>query len=211
MKFKLNFEVKLLKDERKGVRFKLNGKSFELRSREEYEKREVRDGRVIWEGEPSHGFRSERNGIYKSAFLNLPFNLCVDLTKDEISYAEAVDIQELDLDYMLDEFDHAFNTLAVGSMRYHMDYSVAECSAEMREKYEDIISRLEGLPYDSSEELEHYKVCKSFNSEDILNNLGNCDVCSSFGERRREYRNKNHDYVQEARKDFMDIAPTLWS
>lgn len=114
-------------------------------------------------------------------------------------------------DWIIDEFDHNFNALAVASLHYHLDFS--ECDNESRrEKYEDLIARL-GEPGP--------EMCDSPAEEAVLFPSGR-DIAEwvnqpktpqqrALLDRYRQRTVDHRDRIQQARHDFVDIMPELWS
>lgn len=138
------------------------------------------------------------------------------------TYAELVEFP-YSLNWVIDEFDSSFNELAVASLRYHLDHSVA-CNEERREQWEALIERLsESYESFTDEEMDvleraeqevgdlfqpvynddgtvkHYKLRESTPAEKSVYDA----------ERARELA--YHERIQQARKDFVDVLPWLWS
>lgn len=218
MKINLDFSAKLVKNSfgkgKHGFTLSLNGDSLTFRKRHNFEDDSIgKDGSVVYEGKKSHWFLPERKGLYFSALIKLPKNACVSIYKNGMSYGEAVGMEKMTLDWVLDEFDSSFDQLAIGSMRYHMDWAVTSCSPKTRELYLDLIERLEkygnGASF-SEEEIAHLGECRKIREDAIekIDKCGRCkDIYSSFSNREDEYRKIHTD----VRKEFVDIMPSLWS
>ncbi|AID58882.1 hypothetical protein PBI_GAIA_63 [Mycobacterium phage Gaia] len=121
------------------------------------------------------------------------------------------------LNWILDEFDSSFNDLAIASLRYHLDYSVCD-NEDNRERYEDVIARLSEesptftdeemailqppgwSPKDDFEYVDGRMLLKRANSAQEA-------IYKAFHQREDEYRER----IQQARHDFVDLMPMLWS
>lgn len=118
-----------------------------------------------------------------------------------------------DIDWIIDEFDANFNALAVASLRYHMDHSVALCTDDKREKYTELIARLtEKEPKMFNDDEGHLRehLHSSNLSELFGTDTRNPEMDAVF-ERYREREKAYLERVQQARHDFVDIMPELWS
>ena len=122
------------------------------------------------------------------------------------------------IDWILDEFDDSFNALATASLRYHLDFSVCDNSAQ-REQYEDIIERLnEPAPEFTDEELSvlhppGWSIMDDFEPNDDgtftlrESTPGQKKIYQRHWEREDEWRQR----IDKARHDFVDIIWGLWS
>ncbi|WP_068059332.1 hypothetical protein [Nocardia xishanensis] len=134
------------------------------------------------------------------------------------SYRELVGF-DLPIDWILDEFDDSFNDLAIASLRYHMDYSVALCSDERRAKYTDLIERLtEPRPRFTEEELAILEPPGWTWEDDFEPHPdGGALMKPTPPEKQAVYeahRLREDAYlerIRQARHDFVDIMPELWS
>ncbi|MFF0498469.1 hypothetical protein ACFYU5_18835 [Nocardia aobensis] len=146
----------------------------------------------------------------------------VDLLTRGKSYAELVGFPYRISDWIIDEFDSSFNKLAIASLRYHLNHSVAY-NEQHREAWEALIERLsERRPevadtdekkavlraddrhpfepvYGADGKISHYTMRESTPEERAI--MDDYDV------RERAY----HERIQQARKDFIDVLPYLWS
>lgn len=130
------------------------------------------------------------------------------------SYLELVDGPEYlnDLNWILDEFDSSFNDLAISSLKYHLGYSICDKSSH-RETFEGLIERLGE---------DHPNVAKNEEEEEILRNSPRSwhkdfdpnqrdprvdEIYDDYNRRVLEYEQR----INQARKDFVDIMPYLWS
>lgn len=122
------------------------------------------------------------------------------------------------IDWVIDEFDSEFNTLAIASMRYHLDYSVAVCKPSNREKYLDLIERLsEKRPHVCATEEQERVYDAWYGDVDTAEQLMEMfnrptppeikEIYDDYDRRTDEY----HARINQARHDFIDIMPTLWS
>ncbi|BAD58800.1 hypothetical protein [Nocardia farcinica] len=122
------------------------------------------------------------------------------------------------VDWMLDEFDASFNALAIASIRYHLDYSVLD-RERFRESFEDLIARLsEPRPRFTEEEMAVLEPPGwKFEDEFIPQPDGSFRMKPRVGEERAIYDAQQaredawHERIQQARHDFIDILPHLWS
>lgn len=135
------------------------------------------------------------------------------------NYRELTGLPPMSIDWILDEFDASFNDLAIASLRYHMDYSVCECPDERRAKYEDLIARLsERCPRFTNEELAILQP-PGWTIEDEFEAMDNGNYLwrQSTPEAKAIYAAHDaredawHARMQQARHDFVDIMPHLWS
>lgn len=202
-----------IKPKRVGIKAWFGNYRIELRKRAEHE-----IPKDYWEGENRHGWRKERDGLYETAYLPLG-KWCIDGYHSLKTYAEAVGVDGLHLDWILDEFDSSFNELAAGSLKYHMDYAVTYCSPEQRAEYQDLIDRLsERSPGFTEEELAVlHPVGWSF--EDDFEQLpeGGARMKPPRDEEKTAYEAywaREEEWCKrrdQARHDFVDIMPGLWS
>lgn len=134
----------------------------------------------------------------------------------------------------LDEFDTHFNKVAIASMKYHMNDSVAGCSSSLKEIYEDLIERLSKNPRDypySDTENKHrancYKGLNRSKAKEKAHDMGltgreqleflqearssHCVECDEIKAKRHDYELQTREEITQARKDFVEIIPSLWS
>lgn len=216
MKLKLDLGIgrtKSLNGARKSNGFFIAFNDFrvELRRRHDFENSPYGNG-----PEKTHGWKVERNGLYKKAYVRTPLGTCVDIYKEEMTYAEAVGLKDMSIDWILDEFDSSFDDLAIASMKYHMDWSVAQFGEERRELYQDIIKRLEaGHRRDTlhtPDELEHIQSHMTEDNPLGLRRRGKeCEECDTISQAYRAREIKLNEEHQQARHDFIKILPQLWS
>ncbi|MGY1946599.1 hypothetical protein [Nocardia asiatica] len=127
------------------------------------------------------------------------------------SYRELVGF-DLPIDWILDEFDSSFNRLAIASMRYHMDYSVTSCRREMCAKFEDLIERLSERKPRVADTPEKSAILDAYWHKYGLDGVNRADpeidaIHDDFWARENAY----HERIRQARHDFIDILPHLWS
>lgn len=224
MKFDLKVRTRFVKsmegdDKPIGFALTINDKTFELRKRHSFETKVLNDvGEVVFEGESNHGWKPQRGGLWDEAFLGLPKDLCLHVSKDKMTYAEAVGLNEdYSLNWIIDEFDSSFDDLAIASMRYHMDWSVASCSLETRAKYESLINRFLDLrdvdALYSAEDRVHIEECvkKHEGTDDPFGSRSKCDECDRIMVRVSDREDELKVERNRVRKDFVDIMPGLWS
>lgn len=109
-----------------------------------------------------------------------------------------------DLDWVLDEFDESFNALAVATLRYHMDFSVCD-NRSRRGKYQALIDRL-------SE--PHPHVCDTEEKRALFDQLKGTPIAPELKPLFADYQAREDAYlarINQARHDFVDIIPELWS
>lgn len=211
MRFKLsvgmNFtrSIDSTRKKKNGFSVSVNDYCVEFRLRESYENSPYGDGPT-----KSHGWQQKRNGIYKEAFVRLPFNACIELVKNEMDYAQAVGLKDMSLDWIIDEFDASFNDLAIASMRYHMDWAVTYCDDETRAHFEDLIHRLSqrgeaNFPADEAAHLESHSGSFSWKER------RNCEECAAIFANYRVREEEARQDQMKARHDFVEIMPRLWS
>ncbi|GAA2440490.1 hypothetical protein [Mycolicibacterium llatzerense] len=116
-----------------------------------------------------------------------------------------------DTDWIIDEFDHNFNALAIASLRYHLDFSVCD-NSDRREVYEDLIARLAEPPPDFADTPEEEAIATP--PRDGLREWFNRERSPEYLALSARYRKREADYqsrIQQARHNFVDIMPQLWS
>lgn len=175
------------------------------------------------EGERFHWWRSDsrlpsRAGLSDSIYI--PFgSWCVDICRTNKEYADLVGYKAPSINWIIDEFDHSFNDLAVASLRYHMDHSVCYCEDDRRDTYQDIIDRLnEPCPDFTAEEMAILEP-PGWTFEDELEPLGDgtSRLKPATPERREvfgAYRLREDAWYErqdKARHDFVDVMRGLWS
>ncbi|QBP33280.1 hypothetical protein SEA_BRUTONGASTER_63 [Gordonia phage BrutonGaster] len=184
-----------------GIYIEVGSYHFELRRQRRHELKSDH-----WEGEARHWWQSERQGIYDTLFLPIG-RLCVDGFRSRQSYAEYCGVPYLSVDWILDEFDSSFNDLAVASLKYHLELSVA-CNEHNRDRYEDLMKRLtEEEPTFTKEEsdLVFAKEGGFFTPE--ADTPAGRSVFADYRDREKAYLER----IRQARHDFVDIMPELWS
>jgi hypothetical protein len=169
-------------------------------------------------------FRSGRTRTQGWQLL-LSFGLTLDIETFGKSYLELVNGPKYlkDIDWIIDEFDSSFNDLAIASLRYHLGYSVADREAR-REIYEDLINRLgEARPTYTDEEMAVFAKARQLYGDDFQPVYREDGTIARHTRRRsspeeravseaRHQREVEYDArIQQARKDFVDIMPQLWS
>lgn len=132
------------------------------------------------------------------------------------SYLELVDGPKYltNTDWILDEFDSSFNDLAIASLRYHMDHAVTYCNDERRKQYQDLVDRLaERRPRFTAAEMDVlHPPGEEFDIERELQRISEDDpVRDAIYAAQRERENAYHDRIRQARHDFIDVLPGLWS
>ncbi len=134
------------------------------------------------------------------------------------SYRKLTGFPKYSIDWILDEFDSSFNELAAASLRYHLDFSVCD-NEDRRERYEDLIARLsERDPLFTVEELAIINPPGSTH-DDHWEKLPNGSYRSrpSTPEQQAVYETSRlrtaayNERIRQARHDFVDIMPELWS
>lgn len=217
LKFKFDFDFGLTHsidlsdgDRPTGVFVKFNKYRFELRKKHSYETiGKNSKGEVYHEGESDHSWEDKRGGVYADFFKNLPRGFCIDGVRSQKSYAEITEYAEgLSMDWLIDEFDSSFNSLASSVLVYHMDYAVTSCSDQSRALYTDILNRLNETVDFTEEEKAHLESCR-LKSEDPLNMR--CDVCKKAYDDYNDRNESLEERLMTARRDFIDISQEFWS
>lgn len=113
--------------------------------------------------------------------------------------------------WVIDEFDSSFNTLAMASLRYHMDHAVTVCKGVRREEYQSMLDEFQEL-HDrevmTREHIEHY----ASHRKGLIEMLRiDCDECRRHYEEYSQARDKHEDDTMAARHKFVDLMPGLWS
>ncbi len=119
------------------------------------------------------------------------------------SYAKLVGFN-LPIGWILDEFDASFDSLAIASLRYHLGYSCANNEA-YREEWEALIARLSERHARFTE--DEMAVIHPSGARFRLDGAERHAAFAAYREREdaREAR------IQQARHDFIDTLPKLWS
>jgi len=128
---------------------------------------------------------------------------------------KAVGVDKLTVGWIVDEFDASFDTLAMGSLRYHLYHSVAINEGEYGDKLKALLDDFEALgarekaPWESDDWTEHEK---EYHTEpENWRSVFTCDECSTFANnadlREREWKKEQN----ALRHRFIDILPGLWS
>lgn len=154
-------------------------------------------------------------GRCKEKELRIPIGkYALELATPTKSYLELVDGPDYlnNTSWILDEFDSSFNDLAISSLKYHLDFSICD-NSDRREKYEDIIARLkEDHPHvcDTPEKHDIWEEHFKGKLSDSINKPRSPEIKAISDDYHR--RSKEHfDRQQQARHDFVDIMPELWS
>lgn len=212
MKFKFDFEVKKSRSTDGLFTVSLNGYSATLKRAGTFK------NLFEWQHdefeEETHGWAVGRNGLYETANIKLPFALALRLYKDGMSYAEAVGFdKDITVDWIIDEFDSSFDALAVASMKYHMDWSVAVCPPERRAVYEKLIEKFETrVDYFTEEELNHFDECRGVGFQKWFGSRDNCVTCKEANNLYKIRIEVAEKLQKEARVEFVEkVLPTLWS
>lgn len=138
------------------------------------------------------------------------------------SYLELVDAPKYlnNTDWIIDEFDSSFNDLAIASLKYHMHHSVAVC--ENPNKYQNLIDRLsEEEPGTTAEEHAAIETWDIVDRSDpqygkdgkiIGYRVPPSTPEASAAFKTWEVRCAAHrKRILQARHDFVDLMPELWS
>lgn len=173
--------------------------------------------RILTISKPSIEFSErvrEKHRLGEWTILKLPFGL--QLSYDKSRYARDLTgiPKNWTFDWVIDEFDDSFNTLAAASLRYHLDYAVTDGEAK-REYYEKLIKELtepEQFFKLTKEEIAHqnenFKLWEE-GKQDFL--ICNCEICENVSKRIREADKKAAKQLKEVREKFLEIVPYLWS
>ncbi|WKW86045.1 hypothetical protein SEA_JONJAMES_71 [Gordonia Phage JonJames] len=199
----------------KGIRVWAGKYNVEIRQKMSFEK----EG--SWQpATPTHwwrpGWGGERGKLYDEIFLSLR-NWCVEVSRHNMSYAEYCGF-DLPIDWILDEFDSSFNELAAASLKFHLELSICD-NEPRRELYEDLIARLTEEPPDFTDEEMAILEPEGWKWSDDFEDLpeGGARLRKSPPEKKAVYeahwkRKAEYDArVKQARHDFVDIMPHLWS
>lgn len=137
------------------------------------------------------------------------------MTRETEDVLKELGVSHLSVSWIVDEFDDSFDSLAMGSLRYHLYHSVANNRGEYGDKLKALLDDFEALgarekaPWESDDWTEHEKEAhpESGNWRSIFN----CDDCSQFV-RNADLREREWKKEQNAlRHRFIDILPGLWS
>lgn len=120
--------------------------------------------------------------------------------------------KDYDIDWILDEFDSSFDVLAVASLRYHLDYAITD-STWKRPRYEALIRQFEQAQEArnvllTDEEQEHLK---SYTIPQLLTHGPECEPCKAPQARVMAAETESRRLQDQARHDFIEILPELWS
>lgn len=142
-------------------------------------------------------------------YLPLTMDWQLHLSTRGVDYLTLVDGPAYlrNLNWILDEFDASFNDLAIASLKYHLDHSVAGGRDEV--KYEDLIRRLgEDSPELTDEEVEilHPPGQNLLDSQDRSTPERNA-TRTGYMQRVEEHRER----IDQARHDFVNVMRELWS
>ena len=114
--------------------------------------------------------------------------------------------------WVIDEFDSSFDTLAMASLRYHMDYAVTLCEGERRETYQSLLEEFEEINERNTFTREHREHFDTHDSKDVIAFLNRrCDICDEFMDKLDAMEDKRDSDRKAARHKFIDIMPGLWS
>ncbi len=124
------------------------------------------------------------------------------------SYRKLTGFPKYSIDWMIDEFDASFNELAVASLRYHLGFSVCD-NEDRRPVYEDLIARLsERDPLFTAEELAIIHPPGSTHDDRMRPSTPEQKAVYETSRLRTAAYNER---IRQARHDFIDILPELWS
>ncbi|AWN03977.1 hypothetical protein PBI_PEREGRIN_150 [Rhodococcus phage Peregrin] len=154
-------------------------------------------------------------GRCKEKELRIPIGkYALELATPTKSYLKLVDGPDYlnNTSWILDEFDSSFNDLAISSLKYHLDFSICD-NSDRREKYEDIIARLGEDEPNVVDTPEKQAIWDEHYGDDTFGNI-NKEKPEALREIFNEYRKRTKEHFnrqQQARHDFVDIMPELWS
>lgn len=191
---KLNINInKLNHRDAKGIELTVNNHTFEFRKKYRFE-----DNRAYW-------WKSDKRRGQSKAFLPLPLKLCISGFREDKTYAELVNVPDLTVDWIIDEFDASFNKLAVASMQYHLNHAITIPTQHKRETFNALIRRFETLQDIALEGI----------TKEEYNNFGKGDTTPEVRKRVLNAileRDKKIEAAEIAvREDFLKIVPYLWS
>lgn len=128
------------------------------------------------------------------------------------SYRKLTGLPDYSIDWIVDEFDSSFNDLAIASMKYHMDYSVCVCPDGRRARFEDLIERLsERRPLVADTEEKKAALRADWDEHGLGGIMRQDPVIDAIHEDYWRRDNEFHARMQQARHDFIDVLPHLWS
>lgn len=213
MKFNLNVLLKrtytlIDNSEKFGFDLKINNYYFSFRPRYNYEDEKLNTN-ASEKTKEILNWEENYKKLYKKTFLKLPFNYCLKTVKTLSTPAKELGLKDINVDWIIDEFDSSFNDLAIASMKYNMDWSLTSCSQEQRKIYEDLIKRLTFPIHEFTE--EEVKQLENHYQTDDFNHSSSCESCSKIFDSSRKRKDEYYKNLNKARKDFVDIIPTLWS
>ncbi|CAM4031069.1 hypothetical protein TSST111916_18905 [Tsukamurella strandjordii] len=101
--------------------------------------------RADWD--PKWFGRSHEPGGMSTGYTGCVGPLALEFDRRHLTYGEAVGaptyLRDPAFDWVIDEFDHSFNALAIASLTYHCDWSICDIGDERRTEFQQLIARLE--------------------------------------------------------------------
>lgn len=159
--------------------------------------------------------RKEKHSLGRWTLINLPFGLQLSYDKSRYARDLAGVPKDYSIDWIIDEFDESFNSVAAASLYYHLNLGVAdnEHSREYFEKLSKELIESEKHTFElTDEEIKHQdKIFETWNTGKRSNLTCRCDICKNISKKIREAEKEKTRRVQKAREEFLEVLPCLWS
>lgn len=115
------------------------------------------------------------------------------------------------IDWIIQEPDSSFDALAVACLKYHLEHSGVVLKQKDKEKYENLIEQFTVAFHhtdnvDKNFDDSHWK--EEYFDKGVFDICGDCR--NAMRESNKVYE-EQHEMIQKARKDFIEILPELWS
>ncbi|MBS4102783.1 hypothetical protein [Tsukamurella paurometabola] len=176
--------------------------------------------RLRQEWDPTWFGRSvERGGMF-TGYTGCVGPLALVLDRRHLTYGEAVGappyLQDPALDWVIDEFDHSFNALAIASLKYHCDWSICDIGEERRAEFHQLIERLEEpMPgYTEEEQAVFDAAGPRFPEVEVGGSVTmrpSTPAEQAAHEAWRARVNEWEQRIDQARRGFVGVMRYLWS
>lgn len=146
--------------------------------------------------------------------------LALEFDRRHMTYGEAVGapsyLRDPTFDWVIDEFDHSFNALAIASLKYHCDWAITGIEDQRRAEFQQLIERLEEpMPeYSDAEQAVFDAAGELFPEVKVGEKLTMRPFTPEERAAHEAWRIREAEWeerIDEARRDFVGVMRYLWS